>query len=114
MSKAKAIETLTRCSTRLDELYHKKPDGSQKDLLEVTVKTINKAIKELEEEEVTDANGVSSVVFSLVKRIDDLEEWQRSIGRWCKTCDGKGFIVSNDSSSVIYTTCSVCKGMGKI
>lgn len=103
MSKFNAIEMLNHW------ILAGKADGLRPGTSDLAV-----IVKELEEEEVTDANGVSSVVFSLVKRIDDLEEWQRSIGRWCKTCDGKGFIVSNDSSSVIYTTCSVCKGMGRI
>ena len=49
----------------------------------VTFGELESIRKELEEDEVTDADiavlGVSSVVFSLVERIDDLEAWRRSI-----------------------------------
>lgn len=73
MSKAEAIKML-----KSEMSNHKDFDmiGFKREYLE-------KIISELEEDEVTDADiavlGVSSVVFSLVKRIDDLEAWHRSI-----------------------------------
>jgi hypothetical protein len=62
MSKTKAKMILENALKLPDAFFHET--------------AIREAIKELEEEEVTDANGVSSVVFSLVKRIDDLEAWR--------------------------------------
>lgn len=66
MSKAKAKIILENALKLPDAFFHET--------------AIREAIKELEEEEVTDADiavlGISSVVFSLVKRIDDLEAWR--------------------------------------
>ena len=52
---------------------------------------IDMIIAELEKDEVADSDiavlGVSSVVFSLAKRIDDLEAWRAKIeGNICDGC----------------------------
>lgn len=65
MSKANALAILKNMLKLPDEFFYET--------------AIREAIKELEEE-VTDADiavlGVSSVVFSLAERIDDLESWR--------------------------------------